>query len=327
MFEVGGIYKFLSTYHAPLLQGLHAQSVRECPAGEGSRLVDEQCFTTEHLEEGYYRVLEILGERKIQGERRYGRPFECYDMDLRLERVAGFDWFHDTPEEFYQKLKGIGCYVWKKEVYERIGEGRFLLQPAKVIEIFAVDPKRGIIIQTESSQENIDALRPVTITLILPSARTHYRLAYQLATPDHQCFRMYRSNDVFASPYDYDEREMFPTESPRSSYWRFRYFAPDILDVLKQNEIEADEEEGLELPHFTMPFVDYRMYEDQYSRVRYDETEYMAYFERCQAVFAEFPSEVQDFLREYTDVSQRYLEGEPWKEYEPRGDRLSFNWV
>lgn len=64
--------------------------------------------------------------------------------------------------------------------------------------------------------------------------------------------------------------------------------------------------------------------EDYYSRIRYDETEYMAYFEKCQAVFVEFPAEVQDFLREYTDVSQRYLEGEPWKECDPSKTQAQF---
>ncbi|MBR2215030.1 MAG: hypothetical protein IJ849_04650 [Selenomonadaceae bacterium] len=66
MFKVGGIYKF-ETLHYEGEEGFRSREIREYMTRDGVRcpdiLIDEECKTTKISEEGYYKVLEILGER------------------------------------------------------------------------------------------------------------------------------------------------------------------------------------------------------------------------------------------------------------------------
>ncbi len=345
MFKVGGIYKFecipreegffrnYDSVQYPLGMGWQqklpvgvflSRTLREYATSGGLHcpdiLVEERCTTNAISENGYYRVLDILGEKAVRTSL---GGIARYDMELRLEKASGLNWLREqTPKQFIEPLKQMGFYVDQRDMAHP-GKGENAddeTSPGDQSEIglFAVDPRRGIIIQGETSDMRFHSTfshpGDVSIRFIHPGTPTLRRLAYQVLSPLPLA--------TFSGTRDFLSNEApFPMFCTGQAL-HIRDFAPDILDVIERNEMKRGHKE----PHvssFDMPFVYSPEHEGEFiafafgdgPRYPYSPEEYEAYYKQCRAVFASFPVEIQKFLLEYTKVASLYLEGEPWKRF------------
>jgi|GEM_PF-3756142 len=110
-------------------------------------------------------------------------------------------------------------------------------------------------------------------------------------------------------------------------------FGSDIFCLVEKHQMLPDEIISNHRMKFRMPFVDHQKYEGPVLRFvnpfgppkqedpnPYPQEKYRTYYEQCRKVFLEFPEEVQVFLKKYTDVEERYLQGEPWKSQDRSGE-------
>lgn len=308
MFEPGRICRF-ERDHSSDEKVYIARDLREYVAPNGTRCPDivikEQCKTSNISEGGYYKILRILDERVL---RDVVGSISLYDMDLEVEKVPDFQSVKLEENEFTNKLKQFGFYITKKEV-ERI-DGR------SGIECFGVDIKHGIIVKAWGDGSVLVGL---SITLLYPTAQIIRRVLYPSA--------WWSVHDRYS--YSWRENPQGLMNSIVLS-WQ-----PDIFDIMEKHSICVDNLKQGYIYQFGMPFVNHSEYEEviisgisfNFKMPKVSLEDSKAYFERCRKVFDDFPTEVKEFLKKYTNVSEFYLEGEPWNKYEEeRKKRSSLEW-
>ncbi len=310
MFQVNGIYRFWRNAQEDALadafgggkkQKPFARSFREYVAPSGERmpqiLVEERGFSKDAKESGYYRVLEMVGEKEVLN--RLG-AIERYDVEMRVEQVSDDYWAHYLDAEwFFARLKEMGFYVAQREEAE--GYGTYTRW-------FAVHTGKGIIAQWRSSQDN-------------PPTNTDHEMMFlsperQLALSVVECGRNYLRHPWEGIP---------PIEIPDTlpEYVTLTDIGPNVFDMIQARAERKDWPSGD--ARFKMPFVKSDMeqiavafgasHSDMDNTWYYTQGEYKAYFEGCRKVFCELPEEIQKFLIRCTEVEKRYLEGRPWEKF------------
>ena len=310
MFQVNGIYRFWRNAQEAALadafgggkkQKPFARSFREYVAPSGERmpkiLVEERGFSKDAKESGYYRVLEMVGEKEVLN--RLG-AIERYDVEMRVEQVSDDYWAHYLDAEwFFARLKEMGFYVAQREEAE--GYGTYTRW-------FAAHTGKGIIAQWRSSQDN-------------PPTNTDHEMMFlsperQLALSVVECGRNYLRHPWEGIP---------PIEIPDTlpEYVTLTDIGPNVFDMIQARAERKDWPSGD--ARFKMPFVKSDMeqiavafgasHSDMDNTWYYTQGEYKAYFEGCRKVFCELPEEIQKFLIRCTEVEKRYLEGRPWEKF------------
>lgn len=310
MFQVNGIYHFWRNAQEDALadafgvekkQKPFARSFREYVAPSGERmpkiLVEERGFSKDAKESGYYRVLEMVGEKEILN--RLG-AIERYDVEMRVEQVSDDFWAHYLDAEwFFARLKEMGFYVARREEAEGYGT---------CIRRFAVHTGKGIIAQWRSSQDDSPVNPDHEVMFLFPER--------QLALSVVECGRNYLRHPWEGIP---------PIEIPDTlpEYVTLTDIGPNVFDMIQARE------ERKEWPRcaasFKMPFVKSDMeqiavafgtsHSEMDNTWYYTQGEYKAYFEECRKVFCELPEEIQKFLLRCTKVEKRYLKGRPWERF------------
>lgn len=310
MFQVNGIYRFWRNAQEAALADAFgggkkrkpfARSFREYVAPSGERmpkiLVEERGFSKDAKESGYYRVLEMVGEKEVLN--RMG-AIERYDVEMRVEQVSDDFWAHYLDAEwFFARLKEMGFYVAQREVAEGYGT---------CIRRFAVHTGKGIIAQWRSSQDDSPVNPDHEVMFLFPER--------QLALSVVECGRNYLRHPWEGIP---------PIEIPDTlpEYVTLTDIGPNVFDMIQAREERKDWPSGD--ARFKMPFVKSDMeqiavafgtsHSDMDNTWYYTQGEYKAYFEKCRNVFCELPAEIQKFLIRCTEVEKRYLKGRPWERF------------
>lgn len=288
MFKEGNIYNFSRNM---------SKSVREYITPEGvlcpEILISEICRPDKIMKDGYYKIIKINNECVIKDELGVIR---YYDMDIEWERVADTGW-QDRMRgiRFFRKLKEMGFYILEKEI-----EKEHPLD--NNMEWFAVDTERGIVARGKTINRIIKDLE---IKLIYPSTTTLREIIFQYFDPSKR-----------------------PDEEWGVGITITR-IGPDIFDVMKNYHMVIENAKTKNMFRFEMPFVESDLphenaicnhaygpfWGNDFSK-QHSNNKIRTYFMKCREVFEEFPKEVQRFLKEYSDIENKYLRGEPWKKYD-----------
>lgn len=302
MFKINGIYRaqnvnrenggrpFLHTYREYI-----SPSGETCP----DVIFDEYGYSQDLNDSGYYRIVEILNEDAVRDGL---GAIDHYNAELRLEKTADEKWLEkSSAESFFAQLEGLGFYVAHKTISKYHDE--------KQERWIGIDTERGILAHCETNTGYFY----VELTFLYPEIELVREL---LDYEDNG-----HGGVIISPPITPKSLREVPYSLPDT--FRLISFAPNIFDLIKKKST-SKERWKKKSAEFRMPFVDVMKYEYPPmefgirhtpfdNRWYYSQGEYKAHFEKCRKIFLEFPSKVQSFLQEYTDVSIRYLEGKPWK--------------
>lgn len=304
MFKINGIYRaqnsqrenggrpFLHTYREYISPGGET-----CP----DVIFDEYGYSQDLKDSGYYKIIEILNEDAVRDGL---GAIDHYNAELRLEKTADENWLESgSAESFFVQLEGLGFYVAHKSISKYHDD--------KQEGWIGIDTERGVLAHCET---NIDYLH-VELTFLYPEME----LVRELLDYEDSS----HGGVTISPPITPKSLRDVPYSLPDTL--QLTSFAPNIFDLIKKKSTSKGRWKKKSV-QFHMPFVNVMEYEyppiefgvvhtEYDNRWYYSQGEYKVYFEKCRKIFQEFPSEVQAFLQEYTDVSARYLEGKPWKRF------------
>lgn len=292
MFKVGEIYKFQKIIDSPLF---YSYNMREYVTDNGEVcpkiLVKEQCITNDISKEGWYRIRKIKDEKTVEND--IG-AISHYDMQLELEFVAPFGWYMNISAiELLETLDELGFYTDYRIIKENDKDD--LLG-------FGIDVKRGILILLETSGN--DLMQPYMVFFHPPVSFLRHVLMESLKNHD-----------------DYSSYSCLPPENTKD-YCKTYVFRPDIIYKLRNYTNDLTNFKPSKKMPLRMPLVNNNRFRTSFwgnnrqkDTYKSNKEEYKKYYLECREIFNTFPNDVKIFLKEFTDVEERYFSEKPWDKF------------